>query len=78
MTSFSGPEENHLIYLIAGGAGAAFIIIVLVIAVFFCYCRQNQAGKKRHAEENVSEFVSLCMTDVYFSSFASLKSTSRQ
>ncbi|XP_027143643.1 SLAM family member 8 isoform X3 [Larimichthys crocea] len=38
------PEENHLIYLIAGGAGAAFIIIVLVIAVFFCYCRQNQAG----------------------------------
>lgn len=78
MTSFSDPEENHLIYLIAGGAGAAFIIIVLVIAVFFCYCRQNQAGKKRHAEEHVSEFVSLCMTDVYFSSFASLKSTSRQ
>ncbi|TKS93034.1 Fc receptor-like protein 5 [Collichthys lucidus] len=38
------PEENHLIYLIAGGAGAAFIVIVLVIAVVFCYCRQNQAA----------------------------------
>ncbi|KAE8279290.1 hypothetical protein D5F01_LYC22876 [Larimichthys crocea] len=39
-----GKIQNHLIYLIAGGAGAAFIIIVLVIAVFFCYCRQNQAA----------------------------------